>query len=124
MSFLDALFMATSAVCVTGLAVHTVATEYTSTGQVVLLGLVQTDGLGIMVLSASMVIQTGRKLRARSSAVLAKVLHAESVAALRGNIRSIVLLTPGGKGGWPLRVAMASAQTIMALIVLGGLGFQ
>ena len=34
-SFLDALFMATSAVCVTGLAVHGVATEYTTTGQVV-----------------------------------------------------------------------------------------
>lgn len=92
-SFVDALFMATSAVCVTGLAVHGVASEYTIWGQIVLLLLVQVGGLGIMVLSASLVVLTGRKLRARSSAVLAEVLDAESVASLRGNIKGIVLFT-------------------------------
>lgn len=90
-SFVDALFMATSAVCVTGLAVHGVATEYTAWGQGVILVLVQVGGLGIMVLSASLVILTGRKLRARSSAVLAEVLDTDSVASLRGNIGRIVL---------------------------------
>lgn len=90
-SFVDALFMATSAVCVTGLAVHGVATEYTVWGQGVVIALVQVGGLGIMVLSASLVILTGRKLRARSSAVLAEVLDTDSVASLRGNIRRIVL---------------------------------
>lgn len=92
-SFLNALFMATSAVCVTGLSLHGLATEYTIAGQLVLLGLVQVGGLGIMVLSASIVVLTGRKLRARSKAVLAEVLDADSIASLRGNIRRIVTFT-------------------------------
>lgn len=92
-SFIDALFMATSAACVTGLAVHGIANEYTIWGQIVLLGLVQVGGMGIMVLSASMLVLTGRKLRVRSSAVLAEMLDAESVASLRGSIRGIVLFT-------------------------------
>ena len=91
--FLDALFMATSAVCVTGLAVHGIATEYTIWGQAVLLGLVQVGGLGIMVLSASLVVLTGRKLRARSSVVLVEVLDADSTASLRGTIRRILGFT-------------------------------
>lgn len=94
-SFLDALFMATSAVCVTGLAVMVVPVDYTVYGQAVLLALVQVGGLGIMVLSASLVVLTGRKLRARSSAALAEVIDAESLASLRGNIVRIVAFTLG-----------------------------
>jgi trk system potassium uptake protein len=92
-SFLNALFMATSAVCVTGLSIFDIAAEYTIWGQAVLLALVQIGGLGIMVLSASLVVLTGRKLRPRSSAVLAEVLDTESVVSLRGSIRRIVLFT-------------------------------
>ena len=92
-SFLNALFMATSAVCVTGLAVHVVPLEYTAYGQAVILGLVQVGGLGIMVLSASLIVLTGRKLRVRSSAALAEVIDAESLASLRGNIVHIVAFT-------------------------------
>lgn len=92
-SFLDALFMATSAVCITGLSVFDVASAYTFWGQVVLLLLIQVGGLGIMVLSASLVVLTGRKLRPRSSAVLSEVLDTESVASLRGTITRIVQFT-------------------------------
>lgn len=92
-SFLDSLFMATSAVCVTGLSVFDVASEYTFWGQCVLLVLVQAGGLGMMVLSASVVVLTGRKLRPRSSAVLAEVLDTESVSSLRDTIRRIVAFT-------------------------------
>jgi trk system potassium uptake protein TrkH len=92
-SFLNALFMATSAVCVTGLAVHGVVSEYTDVGQAVMLALTQVGGIGIMVLSASIVVLTGRKLRARSTAMLTEVLDADSAASLRGSIRRIVLYT-------------------------------
>lgn len=92
-AFVDALFMATSAVCVTGLAVHGVATTYTPWGQAALLGLVQVGGLGIMVLSASVAVLTGRRLRARSNVALAELLDAESVASLRGTIARIVGFT-------------------------------
>lgn len=92
-AFVNALFMATSAVCVTGLAVHTVSETYSFWGQLVLLTLAQIGGLGIMVLSASLTVLTGRKLRARSSFALAEVLDADSVATLRGSIARIVLFS-------------------------------
>lgn len=92
-SFVDALFMATSAVCITGLTVHGVANTYTQLGQGALLGLVQIGGLGIMVLSAALAVLAGRKLRAKSSSVLAEILDSDSVSSLRGSIMSIVGFT-------------------------------
>lgn len=48
LSFVDALFTATSAVCVTGLIVVDTATYFTTFGQVIILGLIQIGGLGIL----------------------------------------------------------------------------
>lgn len=49
--WVDALFTATSATCVTGLAVRDTGTGFTAGGQLVILGLVQAGGLGIMTFS-------------------------------------------------------------------------
>lgn len=51
LSYVDALFTATSAVCVTGLIVVDTGTAFTTTGQLVILGLIQLGGLGIMTFS-------------------------------------------------------------------------
>ena len=48
LSFVDALFTATSAVCVTGLIVVDTATYFTTFGQVIIMGLIQIGGLGIL----------------------------------------------------------------------------
>lgn len=50
-SFIDALFTSTSAVCVTGLAVLDTGKDFTLLGQVILLILIQLGGLGIMTFS-------------------------------------------------------------------------
>ncbi|AUX22509.1 uncharacterized protein SOCEGT47_030120 [Sorangium cellulosum] len=94
-SFVDGLFMATSAVCVTGLAVHNLAETYTPFGQAVLLLLIQIGGLGIMVLSTFFAILAGRRLRLRDAAVMAEMIDAESFARLRRNVAAIVLFTLG-----------------------------
>ena len=47
-SFVDALFTATSAVCVTGLIVVDTATRFTTFGQLIIIGLIQIGGLGIL----------------------------------------------------------------------------
>lgn len=49
-SFVDALFTSTSAVCVTGLIVVDTGTKFTAFGQAVILGLIQAGGLGITTL--------------------------------------------------------------------------
>jgi trk system potassium uptake protein TrkH len=48
LGFLDALFTATSAVCVSGLSVTNIAQEFTQFGQIIILLLMQIGGLGIM----------------------------------------------------------------------------
>src|SRR5690606_35007058 len=48
LSFIEALFMSTSAVCITGLSVTNIATNFTVFGQTVIMLLVQIGGLGIM----------------------------------------------------------------------------
>ncbi|HRD67113.1 MAG TPA: TrkH family potassium uptake protein [Candidatus Competibacter sp.] len=59
-AFVDALFMATSAVCVTGLAVVDPGSTFNGFGQAVLLGLVQIGGLGIATLSTTMLLLIGQ----------------------------------------------------------------
>ncbi|MGA1868834.1 MAG: TrkH family potassium uptake protein [bacterium] len=54
-SFLDACFTATSAVCVTGLIVVDTASAFTTFGKIVILFLIQIGGLGIMTFATSIV---------------------------------------------------------------------
>lgn len=92
-SFVDSLFTAFSAVCVTGLAVNTISQHYTQFGQAVILALVQVGGLGIMLLSAAIAVLAGRRLRVRSSAVLAQMVDSESLAGLRRTVMMVVFYT-------------------------------
>ena len=60
-SWIDSFFMATSAVCVTGLSTVSVA-EMNWVGQFILLLLIQIGGIGIMTLSASILLSLGKGL--------------------------------------------------------------
>jgi len=55
LNFVDALFMSTSAVCVTGLSVMNTS-DFTLSGQMILLTLIQLGALGIMTLSSSLLL--------------------------------------------------------------------
>ncbi len=66
LSFIDALFTATSAVCVNGLVVVDTATFFTPFGQGVLLFLIQVGGLGILSLTTLLILAMGRRLSLRS----------------------------------------------------------
>jgi trk system potassium uptake protein TrkH len=55
-SFVDALFTSTSAVCVTGLSVNTITDAFTQVGLAIILLLIQFGGLGIMILYASFIL--------------------------------------------------------------------
>jgi trk system potassium uptake protein len=89
----DHVFMAFSAVCVTGLATVNIAQTYTLPGQVVLAVLIQLGGLGIMVLSAAVAIAAGQRLRLKSSAVLTEVVDGTSLSTLKRTVLTICGLT-------------------------------
>jgi len=91
--FIDALFTATSAVCVTGLVVVDTGTAFTLPGQLVILALIQLGGLGIMTFSVFFYTLVGRGVSLRDElAVRGSFSHqtAQDVAAL---VRVVVIWT-------------------------------
>lgn len=81
----DALFTATSAVCVTGLTVLETPTDFSLFGQTVILFLIQVGGLNIMVLYAFTALLLGRNLGLRSEQALGEVLDLK-VARTAGQV--------------------------------------
>lgn len=84
---LVALFTATSALCVTGLAVVDTATYWSPLGQVVILGLIQVGGFGIMTLASLLGLLISRRLGLRSRMVAA----AETKSIGLGDVRAVLL---------------------------------
>lgn len=60
--FLDALFTATSATCVTGLVTNDTATYWSAFGQTVILCLIQIGGLGVITIAIFITKLSGRKI--------------------------------------------------------------
>ncbi|RMH42167.1 MAG: potassium transporter Trk [Deltaproteobacteria bacterium] len=69
LSFLDALFTMTSAVCVTGLIVVDTATHFTRSGQLWLLVFIQLGGLGVITLTTMLIGALGRRLSLRTETI-------------------------------------------------------
>lgn len=65
LGWLDALFTATSAVCVTGLVVVDTATYFTTAGQLWILVLIQAGGLGMITFTTAIIVALGRRLSLR-----------------------------------------------------------
>jgi len=88
---LDALFTATSAVCVTGLVVVDTGTDYTTFGQLVILLLIQAGGIGVMSFAALAFTLLGRRLSLSAQAALSSsMLQREVASEFRGIFRRIL----------------------------------
>ncbi len=90
-SFVEALFTATSAVCVTGLTIVDTATYWTPLGQVIIMVLIQLGGLGIMIFAALIGLVLARKMTVRARLYTAAAATAGGCAAVRGLVRGIFL---------------------------------
>jgi trk system potassium uptake protein len=89
----DALFTATSAVCVTGLIVVDTATQFSTFGELVVLGLIQAGGLGIMTLSALMLLALGRRVSLQDRLRMQEALGSFSIAGVVRLTRNIIYAT-------------------------------
>ena len=76
--FLDALFTATSATCVTGLVVYDTATHWTLFGQIVILILIQIGGLGFITIGVFLATYLKKKISLRQRGLIE-----ESVSSLK-----------------------------------------
>ena len=169
-TFADALFTATSAVCVTGLIVQDTASYWSSFGQAVILTLIQVGGMGVVTVALAVSTLSGRPIGLKQRSTMQEAISAHQVGGivrLTGFIiRSTILLEALGfvlmaptfcrefgflKGCWyavfhsisafcnagfdlmGIRTPYSSLTlladdlavnfTIMALIIIGGIGF-
>ena len=165
LGWLDALFTATSAICVTGLIVVDTATYFTTWGQAYVLLLIQLGGLGIIAFTSLIIVALGRRLSLRQETLTSGAAGVVEDVDYRDLTWAIFRFTAGAEIGgavglylcwgpqlgwadaaWPAVFHSISAfcnagfstfsdslmgfqgnlpllGVVMALIVVGGLGF-
>ncbi|TCP30539.1 trk system potassium uptake protein TrkH [Scopulibacillus darangshiensis] len=92
-SFLDALFTATSATTVTGLAVVDSGTAFTLFGQIIMLCLVQIGGLGFMSFAVLVIMLLGKRIGLKQRMLLQESLNHPSVGGIIRLVRMILLIS-------------------------------
>lgn len=88
--FIDALFTATSATCVTGLVVVDTGTHFTVFGQVVILCLIQVGGLGFMTMATLFAFVLKKKISLKERLVLQEALNQGSMEGIVRLIRKVI----------------------------------
>ncbi len=91
--FVDALFTAASAVCVTGLTSVDTGATFTLFGKMVILGLIQVGGVGIMVLSTLFLFSLGKKISLNGKMLLKDTYNLSGGKGTLSLIKDIVLFT-------------------------------
>lgn len=94
-SFIDALFTSTSAVCVTGLIAIDVADHFTVFGQVVVAALIQVGGLGVTSIGVGLILAAGKKVGMRSRVLVKEALNVDGAKGMVRLVKSVLLLTLG-----------------------------
>lgn len=80
--FLDALFTATSATCVTGLITNDTATYWSGFGQAVILCLIQTGGLGVITVAVFITKLSGRKIGLMQRSTMQEAIAAPQMGGI------------------------------------------
>ncbi len=93
LSFIDSLFTATSAVCVTGLSVIDVSKELTLFGQIVLIILIQIGGLGIMSISAIVLLFSVNKGSVQDRVRTLEMFNTQNKDIIQSTVKVIFLST-------------------------------
>ena len=93
MSYTDALFTATSAVCVTGLSTFDPGSTLSTFGQFVLGILIQLGGLGFACISIGIVMLTGQKVLLKQRTLVKEALNYNSYNEILNVVKSVLITT-------------------------------
>ena len=80
--FHEALFTATSAVCVTGLVVKDTGSYWSLAGQTIILALIQIGGLGVVTVAASVSLLSGKKISLMQRSTMQDAISAPKVGGI------------------------------------------
>lgn len=80
--FSDALFTATSAVCVTGLVVQDTATYWSTFGQAVIIALIQIGGMGVVTVAIAISSFSGKQISLKQRSTMQEAISAHKVGGI------------------------------------------
>ncbi|MBQ8077089.1 MAG: Trk family potassium uptake protein [Eubacterium sp.] len=92
-SFIDALFTATSAGCITGLVPFDTFTNWSVFGQIVIITLIQIGGLGFVTILSSVIRMLGQKMSLRQRMMLKESIGSLTIGDAKDLVRSVVWFT-------------------------------
>lgn len=81
-NFIEALFTATSATCVTGLVVFDTATHWSLFGQFIILSLIQIGGMGVVTIAVAIAMVSGRKIGLMQRSTMQEAISAPKVGGI------------------------------------------
>jgi len=93
LSYLDALFTATSATCVTGLVVVDTGIHFSFIGQLIILFLIQIGALGIMTLASFFALFFRQGISIRERAVLGEMMNIDNLNMINRTLKQIIAIT-------------------------------
>ncbi|MFN4082478.1 MAG: TrkH family potassium uptake protein [Bacteroidia bacterium] len=94
-SFIDALFTSTSAVCVTGLIVVDTGSFFTPTGQLIILVLIQTGGLGILTFASYFSYFFTGGTSYKNQLALSDITSSQKLGEVFSTLKNIIIITVG-----------------------------
>jgi trk system potassium uptake protein len=89
--FIDAVFTATSATCVTGLVVVDTGTNFTTFGQMVIITLIQIGGLGFMTMATLIALVLRKRISLKERLVLQEAMNQTNMEGIVRLIRKVLL---------------------------------
>lgn len=93
LSYIDALFTSTSAVCVTGLVVKDTFDTFTLFGQLIIMLLIQIGGLGVMSFAILIISMLGKKISFHQKLLLQEDLNQYSIQGIIHLVKFIIFIT-------------------------------
>lgn len=90
-AFIDALFTATSATCVTGLVTVDTGSHYSIAGQIIILILIQIGGLGFMTMATLFALVLRKRISLKERLILQEAMNQNSMEGIVRLIRKVVL---------------------------------
>ncbi|MVZ63559.1 TrkH family potassium uptake protein [Sphingobacterium humi] len=93
LSFVDAFFMATSAVCITGLSVTDISTNFSFFGQAVIMALIQVGGLGIMTFTGFFGYFFSGGFSFKNQLMFGEILGENKLNSVISTLMTIILIT-------------------------------
>lgn len=90
---IDALFTATSATCVTGLAVYDTYSHWNTFGQVVIMLMLQIGGLGLVTFTSFFTFVSGKKMGLRSMQAASESVNTTGFSNVKQLVKSVMIIS-------------------------------